>query len=125
MISFFNLSNEQRTRRKLANRKSRHLYDLEKMMDEEFAITAITDNLLWDTIRRHREKFTHISGVDYTRDIRTIISLIPPAQVINDWRQDYETMQRTMIYGKFLTFDELIERIKELEERIRKENTNT
>jgi len=110
------------TGRMLANRKSRHLYDLEKMMDEEFAITAITDNLLWDTIHRHREKFTHISGVDYTRDIRTNISLIPPAQVINDWRQDYETMQRTMIYGKFLTFDELIGRIKELEERIRKRN---
>jgi len=105
--------------RMLANRKSRHLYDLEKMMDNDFAITAIADNELWDTIRHHREKFTHINGVDYSQDIRPSICLIPPAQVIDDWRQDYETMQRTMIFGNSLTFDELINRIKQLEERIR------
>ena len=103
----------------LANRKSRHLYDLEKMMENDFAITAISDNELWNTIRHHREKFTHISGVDYSQDIRPSICIIPPEQVIDDWRQDYETMQRTMIYGSSLTFNKLIDRIKELEERIR------
>ena len=72
-----------------------------------------------DTIRHHREKFTHISSVDYSQDIRPNICLIPPKQVIDDWRQDYETMQRTMIYGKSPAFDELINRIKQLEERIR------
>ena len=41
----------------LANRKSRHLYDLEKMMDKDFAIKAISDNELWNTIRHHREKY--------------------------------------------------------------------
>ena len=105
--------------RMLANRKSRHLYDLEKMMDNDFAITATSDDALWNTIRRHREKFTHINGVDYSRDIRQNICLIPPEQAIDDWRQDYETMQNTMIYGKSLIFDELIHRIKQLEERIK------
>ena len=109
----------------LANRKSRHLYDLEKMMDNDFAIAAISDNELWNTIRHHREKFTHINSVDYSQDIRPTICLIPPEQVIGDWRQDYETMQRTMIYGKSLTFDELINRIKQLEERIRQTITST
>ena len=104
----------------LANRKSRHLYDLEKMMDKEFALTAISDHVLWNVIRRHREKFTHINGVDYSQDVRPNICLIPPEQVIEDWRQDYETMQRTMIYGKSLTFKELTDRIKQLEERIRR-----
>jgi predicted nucleotidyltransferase component of viral defense system len=103
----------------LANRKSRHLYDLEKMMDNDFAIKAISDNVLWDTIRHHREKFTHINNVDYSQDIRTKICLIPPVQVIDDWQQDYEKMQSTMIYGSSLPFDKLIERIKELNERFR------
>jgi len=107
----------------LANRKSRHLYDLEKIMDKDFAIKAISNNELWDTIRHHREKFTHINGVDYSQDIRSKISLIPPEQVIDNWQQDYETMQNTMIYGKSPTFEELINRIKQLEERIRKTNT--
>ena len=92
-------------------------------MDNEFATTAISDNELWDTIRHHREKFTHISSVDYSQDIRPNICLIPPENVIGDWQQDYEAMQRTMIYGNSLTFNELIDRIKLLEKRIRQTNT--
>jgi len=107
----------------LADRKSRHLYDLEKMMDKDFAITAISNNELWNTIHRHRDKFTHINGVDYSQDIRPNITLIPPAQVIDDWQQDYEIMQNTMIYGKSLTFNELIDRIKQLEKRIQMRKT--
>ena len=108
------------TGRMLANRKSRHLYDLEKMMDKEFAFKAIADDVLWNTIRHHREKFTRINGVDYSQDIRSKISLIPPTEVFDNWQQDYEAMQNTMIYGNSLTFNELINRIKILEERIRR-----
>ena len=111
--------------RMLANRKSRHLYDLEKMMDKDFAIKAISDNELWGTIHHHREKFTHINGVDYSQDIRPNICLVPSEQVISDWQQDYEAMQNTMIYGNSLTFNKLISRIKQLEERIRRTNTYT
>jgi len=106
----------------LANRKSRHLYDLEKMMDKDFAIKAISDNELWNTIRKHREKFTHINGVDYSQDIRPTICPVPPEQVIDDWQQDYESMQNTMIYGNSLTFNKLIDRIKQLEKRIRQQS---
>jgi hypothetical protein len=31
-------------------------------------------------------------------------------QAINDWRQDYEKMQNTMIYGNSLSFDKLLKR---------------
>ena len=87
-------------------------YDLGKMMDKEFALKAISDNKLWNTIHLHREKFTHINGVDYSQDIRSKISLIPPAKVFDNWQQDYEAMQNTMIYGKSSGFDDLIDRIK-------------
>ena len=53
-----------------ANRKSRHLYDLMKMMDEPFAQKAVGDDELWNTIHHHRELFTSIKDVDYTPDIR-------------------------------------------------------
>jgi hypothetical protein len=103
-----------------ANRKSRHFYDLERMMDCDFAMKAIADNELWETIRHHREVFTRMNGVDYTPDIRKRIVLIPPKQVIAEWQQDYETMRNSMIYGDKLTFDELMKRIEELQERFRK-----
>ena len=33
-------------------------------------------------------------------------------------REDYQAMTRNMFYGNFLTFDELINRITELQKRI-------
>ena len=54
------------------------------MMVREFARQAISDHVLWDNIRRYREKFTHINGVDYSQDIRPAICLIPLAQIIED-----------------------------------------
>lgn len=103
-----------------ANRRSRHLYDLEKMMDSEFARAAIANDDFWATIQHHRGRFTSVGGVDYSQDIRPKICLIPPQQVIADWRQDYTTMQRTMIYGESISFDELIERMKLLQERMQR-----
>ncbi len=99
-----------------ADRKSRHLYDLEKMMDMEFAVKAIDDDELWNNIHHHRAVFTHVRDVDYTPDIRRRIILIPPSKVLNDWRDDYEKMRVSMIYGDSLPFDKLIERIAELQE---------
>jgi len=104
---------------KIANRKSRHLYDLEKMMDYDFAKRAIYDDELWNAIHHHREVFTHMKDVNYTSDIRDRICLIPPINVIEEWRKDYETMQKVMIYGQSLSFDDLITKINELEKRFR------
>lgn len=101
----------------IADRKSRHMYDLEKMMDQDFAISAIKDDQLWNTIAHHREVFTSIKGVDYTPDIRKRIVLIPPTEYIDIWKSDYEAMRLSMIYGESLTFDKLLERMQELEER--------
>ena len=95
--------------------KSRHLYDLERMMNKEFAINAIKDDELWNTIHHHREVFTHMRDVDYTPDIRDRIVLTPPIEHYQTWANDYSDMQSSMIYGDSISFDKLIERMKELE----------
>jgi len=102
-----------------ANRKSRHLYDLEKMMDKDFAKSSINDDSLWESIRHHREVFTPINGVDYTLDVRKRICLVPTNDVIEEWMQDYQTMRGSMIYGKALPFNELLDRMHELESRFK------
>lgn len=98
-----------------ANRKSRHLYDLAQMMNTNIATRAINNNELWNTIHHHRELFTSMSGVDYSPDIRKRISLLPPDNVIDDWRNDYKDMQSSMIYGEKPSFEELIRKMAELE----------
>ena len=102
-----------------AGRKSRHLYDLEKMMDEPFAEAAIRDDALWEAISHHRQVFTSMKDVDYTPDIRKRITLVPPEEFMNEWRDDYETMRGTMVFGSSPSFEDLIKRMQELERRFK------
>ena len=103
-----------------ANRRSRHLYDLNRMMDRDFAIEAIRDDALWAHIQHHRERFTSIIGVDYSGDIRERICLIPPEKHLDDWKKDYQYMCESMIYGEKPTFDELLSSMEALQELFRK-----
>ncbi|MCD8290709.1 MAG: nucleotidyl transferase AbiEii/AbiGii toxin family protein, partial [Prevotella sp.] len=102
---------------KEANRKSRHIYDLAQMMNTDIATRAIANDELWNTIHHHRELFTSMRGVDYTPDIRKRICLLPPNDVMDDWRKDYNDMQSVMIYGEKPNFDDLIDKMKELESK--------
>lgn len=99
-------------------RLSRHLYDIEKLSRTEYAEIALHDTELYNTIVKHRKKFTPISGIDYTNHLSNKISFIPPHKILKDWQQDYEVMTQTMIYDNPLPFDELINRLIELQERI-------
>jgi hypothetical protein len=53
-----------------------------------------------------------LKGFDYSTLAPQKIKIVPPESVINLWKEDYETMQRTMIYGESLSFNELINKIK-------------
>lgn len=108
-----------------ADRKSRHLYDLERMMDCDFALAAVADSELWDAISHHREVFMNMSGMDYTPDIRDRLLLLPPTAVRDIWAKDYRNMQDSMIYGHSLPFDALLERIELLQNRFRADRRNT
>lgn len=104
-------------RSKIAERKSRHLYDLSCMMDKDFAYSAIQNDELWESIRHHREIFTSVSGMDYTPDVRKRLVLVPREDIISAWEEDYKTMCTSMIYGEKPNFNQLIERMRELENR--------
>lgn len=99
-------------------RLSRHLYDLEKLMNTEHGISAIQNIELYNSIVSHREKFNALRGMDYSNHIPNKIKIIPPLGIIKEWEKDYQTMSRNMIYGEPLTFESLIKRIRELQERI-------
>ena len=100
-----------------ANRKSRHLYDLESMMDKSFALSAVHDEELWENIRHHRSIFTPIKGIDYKAPIRENLLLTPPSRYMNVWKDDYSTMQEQMVHGRSISFEELLSRMKELQSR--------
>lgn len=103
-----------------ANRKSRHLYDLYKMLEVGIANSAIPNDELWETIRHHREVFTSIRDVDYTPDVRKRITLTPPESVIEEWKNDYDTMVTNMIYeDKVPTFSDILAGAAKIESMFR------
>ena len=103
-----------------ANRKSRHLYDLCKMLEAGIADCAIPNDELWETIRHHREVFTSIRDVDYTPDVRKRITLTPPESVIEEWKNDYDTMVANMIYeNKVPTFSDILAGATKIESMFR------
>ena len=99
-------------------RRSRHLYDLEKMMDKDFAKNALNDKVLYNTIVEHRRKLTPERGVDYANHVPSKINIIPPESIIGEWEKDYKDMQESMFYLPSLPFEELLGRMVELNERI-------
>jgi len=102
-----------------SERMSRHLYDLVKMFDTCIAEKSLSDRGLYQSIVEHRKTFIGLKGFDYNTLAPETINIIPPDNIIAQWRKDYETMRETMIYGKSLPFDELINKIKELNKKIR------
>jgi hypothetical protein len=104
-------------------RMSRHLYDLEKIMDSPYAELALQNTELYKTIIKHRQKFNDIQDMDYRTHYPDTIQICPPEKLRNDWKNDYENLRESFIYDKSKkTFDELISRIFELTDRIRKIN---
>lgn len=99
------------------DRMSRHLYDIEKMMDTDVG-KAIHDRDLYLSIIDHRRRFIGLKGFDYNTLMPQTIDIIPPNTVMAQWAGDYRSMQESMIFGKSLSFDELMKRIKILNERI-------
>ena len=101
-------------------RRSRHLYDLEKLMDTEYAQKALNDIVLYDTIVEHRRKLTPERGLDYDNHIPSKINIIPPENIRADWEKDYKDMQESMFYLPSKPFNELLDRMLELNERVKR-----
>jgi hypothetical protein len=101
-------------------RMSRHLYDLDKLMDSQYGREALADRSLYDAIVEHRRTYYALKYVNYDlHDPATIDFLIPEAQS-EAWMTDYANMRRFFIYGKSPEFDALMQRMEELQERVRR-----
>ena len=101
-----------------AERMSRHLYDLVKLDDAGIAEKALANKELYKSIVEHRRLFVSLKGFDYETLAPTTINIVPPENIIDLWKADYETMRETMIYGESLPFNKLIDKIKQINERI-------
>lgn len=110
----------QRLKEKMrVERLSRHLYDIVKLAEAGYVNKALESQELYLTIVNHRQKFNKVGGVDYNLHAPESIDPIPPDDVIDAWRADYNTLKEQMIYEENPpNFSEIIEEIRKIKTRI-------
>ena len=94
-------------------------YDIEKMMDKPFASEAMNNQVMYNEIVAHRKAFTAWSGLDYETHNPKTISFVPPAEIEEVLRNDYEQMKYGFIYKDAPSYEHIIERLTELQNRFR------
>jgi hypothetical protein len=99
------------------NRMSRHIYDISRILETPIAEKALKNKDLFQSIVKHRRMFIAMKDFDYDTLAPASLKIVPPESVIAKWEDDYKKMQ-TMIYGKLLPFNELIDKIKQLNAQI-------
>ena len=116
----FLLHEEFQKERPRSLRMSRHLYDLERLMDTEYGAEAISNKELYNEVVKHRATYNHIDGIDYALHSSDKIDFIPPQSVIDRWKSDYNALSEAHIYDKNkIPFERLMARIDELLKRVR------
>lgn len=116
----FLLNEEFQKEQPRSRRMSRHLYDMEKLMDTEHGQKALADSELYSAIVEHRRKYYHLGYVNYDLDYPSAIDFVPKGGIREAYRRDYnDNMVNGYIYGSAISFDTLIERMEELLQRFR------
>ncbi len=95
-------------------RMSRHLYDLYRLSQSNYAESALQDLPLFERIVAHRKHYIRQAGIDYGYG-RESLSCLPPDHLLEHYRRDYEKMVQNMIYGKAPSFAEIIHAVHALQ----------
>ncbi len=120
----FLLHEEFRKEHPRSLRMSRHLYDLERLMDTVYGKEALSNIELYNGIVRHRDIYNHIEGMDYASYASDKINFTPPQSVTDSWKSDYNALSNAHIYDKNkISFEQLMARINELLMRVRNMST--
>lgn len=107
-----------------AERMSRHMYDLERMMRTHIAKEALQNTELYNAVIEHRRKFIGLRGFDYNTLQPDTLNILPPTLEIEQLlREDYRRMQDTMIYGESIDFDSLKNKLSTFSQRLKNKDS--
>ena len=99
-------------------RMSRHMYDIGQMLKTPIVGKIIHDKQLYRQVVEHRRTFIGLRGFDYDTLYPDTLNIVPPAHVMEQWKADYENMRLHMIYGESVSFEELVEYLRDLNNKI-------
>ena len=109
---------EQGVQSDVGQRQSRHLYDLHRMIQKGIAEQVIEDKVLYQTLLQHRAHYVRLKGIDYDVLQLDALNFIPPGNLLNFFREDYNVMREQMMYGNIPDFDTILASLTFLQKRI-------
>ncbi len=101
-------------------RYSRHYYDLAVMAKSSVKKEALADIKLLEQVISFKQKFYPATWAKFEEAKPGSFKLLPPNDRINELKKDYKAMEY-MIFDKTLTFEEIMEILKSLEDEINKD----
>lgn len=105
--------------KKKPQRYSRHYYDLFRMHKSVYKEQALKDLSLLKSVIEFKKKFYPLSWAQYENAVPGSFKLIPPESNIENLNKDYQFM-RTMIYGDYPSFENILMTLQDLEGEINK-----
>lgn len=102
---------------RIPKRYARHYYDLYCISNSEYKEKALENLKLLEKVVTFKEKFYPRKWAKYNEATSKGIKLIPEEYRFKEIEEDYKNMIE-MFFGSFPSFEEIIKRLKELEEEI-------
>ena len=103
----------------MPTRYSRHYYDLAMMAQSEVKNEALSDLDLLQNVVEFKQKFYPRTWAKYEESVPGTLKLLPPKFRLDSLEKDYKAMQN-MIFDKYISFEEIIDILRELEWEINK-----
>ena len=101
----------------MPTRYSRHYYDLAMMAQSEVKNEALADLNLLQNVVEFKQKFYPRTWAKYEEAVPGTLKLLPPEFRLDSLEKDYKAMQN-MIFDKYISFDEIIDILENLEKEI-------
>jgi hypothetical protein len=102
-----------------AERLSRHWYDLSRLADHRIGAQALSDIPLLQDVVKYKTLFFNSTYAHYDECLRGELRLLPDAPVLSALETDYKAMlAKSMIYGEIPSFEQIVNRLKQLETEI-------
>lgn len=80
---------------------------------------ALSNRELYDAIIEHSKAYYALKYVNHDLHAPSTINFTIPEPVMEAWQDDYVDMRRFFIYGESSEFDALMQKMTELQERVR------
>ena len=85
---------------------------LNSMIDQVYPNTPFAEPKFMVRAVLPERTFIGLRGFDYDTLYPATLNIVPPASIIEQWKDDYENMRMHMIYGKSVPFEELVKNSK-------------